>query len=213
MVKIAPSILSADFSKLGEELINVKNAGADLIHFDVMDGHFVPNISFGYKVLNDVKDLIDIDYDIHLMVYEPDYLIEPFYKAGATSITVHYEAVKDINNYIDIIKSYGMKAAVSIKPDTKVDEIKNILNKIDMVLVMSVYPGFGGQKFIESSLEKINELNNIRKENHYNYLIEVDGGINDKTCKNAVKNGADILVAGSYVFSSKDYKEAMDLLR
>ncbi len=213
MVKIAPSILSADFSRLGEELKEVEKAGADLIHFDVMDGHFVPNISFGYKVLKDVQGIINIPYDVHLMVEEPDYLIEPFSKYGASYITIHLEAVEDVHKYIDLIHSYGVKAGVSIKPDTQVQEIEQYLDKLDMVLIMSVYPGFGGQKFIESSVDKLVMLDAIRKEKNLDYVIEIDGGINDKTSRLIIDKGIDIMVAGSYVFGADDYKSAMDSLR
>ncbi len=213
MVKVAPSILSADFSKLGDELRAVEEAGADLIHFDVMDGHFVPNISFGYKVLKDVKDVIGLDYDVHLMVEEPEYLIEPFSKYGASIITIHYEAVEDVNKYIDLIHSEGVKAGLSIKPDTDVEEIIEYLDKVDLVLIMSVYPGFGGQKFIETSVDKLIKLDSLRSEKSYNYVIEIDGGINDKTSKLIVDKGIDIMVAGSYVFGANDYKKAMDSLR
>ncbi len=213
MVKIAPSILSADFSKLGDELRSVEEAGADLIHFDVMDGHFVPNISFGYKVLKDVKDVIGLDYDVHLMVEEPDFLIEPFSKYGASIITIHCEAVKDVDKYIDLIHGYGVKAGISIKPDTDVKEIEKYLDRVDLVLIMSVYPGFGGQKFIESSVDKLVRLDKLRKENDYKYVIEIDGGINDVTSRKIIDKGIDIMVAGSYVFGASDYKKAMDSLR
>ncbi len=213
MVKIAPSILSADFSKLGEELRNVEKAGADLIHFDVMDGHFVPNISFGYKVLKDVKDVIGLDYDVHLMVEEPEYLIEPFSKYGASIITIHVEAVSDVDKYIDLIHRYGVKAGISIKPDTPVEDIVQYLNKVDLVLIMSVYPGFGGQKFIDDSVDKLVHLDAIRKEKSYSYVIEIDGGINDKTSRKIIDKGIDIMVAGSYIFGASDYKNAIESLK
>lgn len=213
MVKILPSILSADFKILKEELIRVEKAGADLIHYDVMDGQFVPNISFGYKILNDISNVVDIEFDVHLMVNEPFYLLEDFKKSGASIITFHYEAVNDVDKYIKEIKRLNCLVGISIKPNTDINVLYEYLEKVDLVLVMSVEPGFGGQKFMDSSLEKIRQLNLLREKNNYNYIIEVDGGVNKDNAHLLKEAGADYLVAGSSVFKKEDYSKAIKELR
>ena len=209
---IAASILSADFKKLKDEIINLKNEGVDYLHFDVMDGHFVNNISFGSYVLECIKDSTKLIKDVHLMITNPEKYYMDFIKAGADLITFHYEAIEkkeDIFLLINKIKENNVKVGISIKPNTKVNDILEFLPYVDLVLVMSVEPGFGGQKFIDTSLNKIRELYEIKNENKYIFLIEVDGGINDKTSKGAILNGADILVSGSYIFKSENRKESI----
>lgn len=211
-VFIAASILSADFKKLNDEIINLKNEGVDYLHFDVMDGHFVNNISFGSYILECIKDSTKLIKDVHLMIINPEKYYMDFIKAGADLITFHYEAIEkkeDIFLLINKIKENNVKVGISIKPNTKVNDILEFLAYVDLVLVMSVEPGFGGQKFIDTSLNKIRELYEIKNKNKYNFLIEVDGGINDKTSKGAILNGADILVSGSYIFKSKNRKESI----
>ena len=215
-VCIAPSILSADFAKLGEEIALVESLGAEYLHFDVMDGHFVPNISFGIPVLESISSIHQMINDVHIMISDPDLYIEKFAKAGADIITFHYEACADeseVQDVINLIHSFGIKAGLSIKPKTPVEVLTPFLEDLDLVLVMSVEPGFGGQSFIPEALDKISYLRNIIDGNDYKCLIEVDGGINDKTgplCKEA---GVDIVVAGSFLFGKEDIKERMELLR
>lgn len=213
MVKIAPSILSADFSKLGEEILALDLAGADWIHFDVMDGQFVPNISFGYKILGDIKHLTLIPFDVHLMVYEPFAYLEEFAKKGANYITIHVEACEDPNKYFTKCRELGVKPGITLSPDTPVEAIIPYLKEVDLVLVMSVYPGFGGQSFIPSSLDKLRELDRLREINGYSYLLEVDGGVDPSNAPVLRSTGVDVLVAGSAVFGSSDYKKTIEELR
>ena len=215
-IYIAPSILSADFAKLGEEISLVESLGAEYLHFDVMDGHFVPNISFGVPVLQSISSIHQMVNDVHIMINNPDLYIEKFAKAGADIITFHYEACTDdeeVQDVIDLIHSFGIKAGLSIKPKTPVEVITPFLEDLDLVLIMSVEPGFGGQSFIPEALDKISYLREIIDGNDYNCLIEVDGGINDKTAQLCKDAGVDILVAGSYLFGHDDIKERMELLR
>jgi ribulose-phosphate 3-epimerase len=205
---IAPSILSADFSKLGEEIRAVEAAGADWIHVDVMDGHFVPNITIGPLVVRSVRPMTKMPLDVHLMIKDPQKYVEPFVKAGSDIITFHIEAEENPKEIIRLIKSYNKKVGVSIKPKTDLSSIKDILHMVDLVLVMTVEPGFGGQEFILDALPKIEELKKIFKKD-----IEVDGGINAMTARDAVKAGANVLVAGTAVFGQKDYTEAIKKLR
>ncbi len=204
MSRLAPSILSADFSKLGEEISTIEKAGADIIHVDVMDGHFVPNISYGAVVMKSLLGKTKMPFDVHLMIENVDRYIDDFVTENTEYITVHQEVCMHLHRTIDHIKSRGIKAGVSINPATPISSLENILEYVDLVLVMSVNPGFGGQKFIESSLEKIRKLKRIREENRYNFVIEVDGGVNLENGRKLVKAGADILVAGSSVFAADD---------
>lgn len=212
-MKIAPSILSADFSKLGEEVMDVVNHGADYIHIDMMDGNFVPNISFGPMVMQSIRHLTDVTFDCHLMIEEPGRYIEEVAKAGADIITVHIEATKHIHRVIQQIKQTGKKAGIVLNPGTAVESLNAVLLDIDLVLVMTVNPGYGGQLFIESTLDKIEYLANYRKNHNLTYEIEVDGGINEETAKLCAEAGADVLVAGSYIFNQEDRKKQIESLR
>lgn len=213
MVKIAPSILSADFSRLGEEIIAAEKAGADLVHIDVMDGHFVPNITIGPLVVKAVKKVASIPLDVHLMIEDPDKYVKDFADSGADIITVHEEVCKHLHRTIQNIKECGVKAAVSINPATPVSHIKIILPYVDMVLIMSVNPGFGGQKFIPGALTKIKRLKDIINKNNYKAEIEVDGGVNIDNVAEVVKAGADIVVMGSAFYNSDNYDETVRIVR
>lgn len=211
MIKIAPSILSADFGNLKEEITAVEKAGADLLHIDVMDGNFVPNLSIGPVVVKSVRSASKLFFDCHLMVQNPGMFVEPFVKAGADLITVHAECVSDLPAMMDKIHSYGVNAAVAINPATPASAVEGILGKADMILVMSVVPGFGGQKFMAEVLDKVREIRNMP--GGKDIMIEIDGGINKDTAKEAAKAGVDILVAGSAVYGAESYKEAIDEIR
>ena len=214
-IYIAPSILSADFKNLSKDISLIESAGAEYLHFDVMDGHFVDNISFGLPVLESIQGSHHLVNDVHIMIENPKKFAKRFCDAGADILTFHYEACendKEVEEVINIIKSANKKAGISIKPNTPVDVVYPFLSEIDLILVMSVEPGFGGQSFIESALDKIQSLRKIIDKNNYNCLIEVDGGINDKTAKSVLESGADILVCGSYVFKG-DIKKNIESLR
>ena len=213
MIKIAPSILAANFAKLGEEIQEVEKAGADLIHVDVMDGHFVPNITFGPLVMDAIRPLTNLPLDVHLMIENPDQYIEAFAKAGADIITVHQEAAVHLHRTLHLIKDHGVKAGVVINPGTPVSAIQEVLPYCDMVLVMTVNPGFGGQKFIYEAIPKIQQLDDLRREHGYTYEIEIDGGVNVETAKLCTDAGADVLVAGSAVYNEADRKAAIEAIR
>lgn len=209
MAKIAPSILAADFAKLGSEVADICKGGCDFIHVDVMDGAFVPNISFGSAVMKSLNGYATAPYDVHLMIENPDQYLEEFVTDNTAYITVHYEACPHICRTLAHIKEHGVKAGVSINPGTPVSCLEDVLPFVDMVLVMSVNPGFGGQKFIPETAKKVSQLNKLRKDNGYNFEIEVDGGVSDKNSGLLISCGADILVAGSAVFKHEDRAEAI----
>ena len=213
MGKIAPSILSADFARLGEEVQAVEKAGADYIHVDVMDGHFVPNITIGPLVVEGVKRVTSLPLDVHLMIENPDHYINDFARAGADIITVHVEAVNHLHRSIQLIRDAGCKTAVSLNPATPLESIEYVMDDLDMVLIMSVNPGFGGQKFIPGSLQKIKRLREMIIEQGLNIDIEVDGGVNSKTIGDVSAAGANIFVAGSAIFNKDDYAEAIRVIR
>ena len=214
-VKISPSILSADFSKLGEEIVSLEKAGADYIHIDVMDGHFVPNITIGPEVIKRLRPVTKLTFDVHLMIAPVDNFVKDFANAGADIITFHPEATKDISQTIKLIKSFGKKVGVSLKPKSSIDLIENYLKDIDLILIMSVEPGFGGQKFMPEVLDKMKKLRNIVNEKKLNVDIEIDGGINFENSSKAKEFGANILVSGSTVFKENngDLKKNIQLLR
>ncbi|HIE4740450.1 ribulose-phosphate 3-epimerase [Clostridioides difficile] len=214
MIKLAPSILSADFAKLLEDVRKVESAGCEYLHIDVMDGHFVPNITLGPLVVKSLKkENINMVFDAHLMIENPDQYIEEFVKAGCDIITVHQEACVHLHRTIQNIKSHGIKAGVVLNPSTPVDTIKHVLPDLDMVLLMSVNPGFGGQSFIPCVLDKIKELKAIIDSQGLNIDIEVDGGISPKNVAEVVQAGANVIVAGSAIFGSDDIQETVNLFR
>lgn len=213
MVKIAPSILSADFSSLGEEIKDVERGGADYIHVDVMDGHFVPNITIGPLIVDAIRPVTKLPLDVHLMIENPDAYIEAFAKAGADYITVHVEASRHLHRTIHFIKSFGVKAGVVLNPATPVNAIEHIIEDIDMVLLMSVNPGFGGQKFIPSVLSKIAAVKEMADSKGLDIEIEVDGGVNEETAKQCIDAGANVLVAGSAIYNQTDRAKAIAALK
>ena len=212
MTKIAPSILSADFSKLGQEIQDVENGGADYIHVDVMDGHFVPNITIGPLIVQAIKPITNLPLDVHLMIENPDIFIQAFAEAGSSIITVHQEATPHLHRTIQLIKSYHVKAGVVINPGTPAHMIKGVLPDVDLVLLMTVNPGFGGQSFISNVVPKIKQIAEWREELGLSFEIEIDGGINADTAKTCVNAGADVLVAGSAVYNKVDRKQAIQAI-
>ncbi len=210
---VAPSILSADFNNLGKDIEMINQSEADYIHFDVMDGVFVPNISFGIPVIKHVKKIATKPLDVHLMIVNPDHFVEPFVEAGASILTVHYEACTHLHRTVQLIKSFGIKASVCLNPHTPVAVLEDIIHDLDMVLLMSVNPGFGGQKFIENTYKKVTQLCAMIDQTGSDCLIEVDGGVNYETGKKLFEAGANVLVAGSFVFSSDDPKTIISGLK
>jgi len=213
MIKIAPSILSADFSKLGDEIKAVEDAGADWIHVDVMDGHFVPNITVGPPVIESIRKITDLPLDVHLMIENADYYIKSFADAGADILTVQVEACPHLNRTVQTIKEYKVRAGVVLNPATPLSSLEEVLHELDMVLLMTVNPGFGGQSFIPSMLGKISNLSDIMSNYEDKIELQVDGGVKPENAGDIKESGASILVAGSAVFDSKDYKKAIKSLR
>ena len=214
-IQISPSILSADFSQLGNEIKKLEVSGADLIHVDVMDGHFVPNLTIGPPVIKALRKYTKLPFDVHLMINPVHKYIKDYAKAGSDIITIHPESTQNLKNSIKEIKDLGKMAGVSLNPDTPIKTILNDLKDIDLVLVMSVFPGFGGQKFMPEVLKKIDELNQLRTKNNFNYKIEVDGGIDFTNSKKTIEAGADILVSGTTIFKENDgdLKKNIEILR
>ncbi len=214
-IQISPSILSADFSQLGREIRKLEDAGADMIHVDVMDGHFVPNLTIGPPVIKALKKNSSLPFDVHLMISPVHKYIESYANAGADIITIHPEATDDLLGSINKIKELKKKVGISLNPETKIEIVKKFLDQIDLILVMSVNPGFGGQKFMPEVLDKVKKLDEIRKSLKLNYVIEIDGGINFENSKLAISSGVDILVSGTTIFKNNngDIKRNIDLLR
>lgn len=213
MIKISPSILSTDFSRLGEEIQAIEKAGADYIHIDVMDGSFVPNITIGNEVVKNLRKNSSLPFDVHLMINNPDNHVKAFAEAGSDIIAIHAEASIHLDRSVELIKSFGKKAGVSIVPSTHEDALDYVLEKLDLILVMTVNPGFGGQKFLSSQLRKIENIRKKIEKTGKKIELEVDGGINAETFKLATSAGADVLVSGSYIFGSENYREAIAKLR
>lgn len=213
MIKVAPSILSADFSQLANEINKIEKAGADWVHIDVMDGHFVPNLTFGPPVVAAIRKVTKLPFDVHLMVTNPQDLIEPFAKAGADIITVHAETAPHLHRLLQTIKEYGLKAGVSLNPSTPLAVVEEVLDDLDMILIMSVNPGYGGQKFIPGAIEKITRLKAKLDQRKLSVDIEVDGGINASTARQVIAAGATILVAGSAVYGAPDMTQAIKNIR
>lgn len=204
MKKILPSILSADFANLEKDIKYMESIGIDTFHIDVMDGNFVPNISFGFPIIESIRKITNTTFDVHLMIANPEQYVEQFCKIGADMVSFHIEATNHADRLLQVIKDNGKKAGIVLNPQTPIESIKYLLHKVDYVLIMTVNPGFGGQKFIPEMLNKIEELNSLRKVNNYDFLIEVDGGINSETSKLCRDKGVDLLVCGSFLFNAND---------
>ncbi|MFD2829786.1 ribulose-phosphate 3-epimerase [Corticicoccus populi] len=213
MNKVLPSLLASDFSKLGEEIKIMEEAGADIFHLDIMDGQFVPNISYGIPVTEAISQASTIPLDVHLMTYNPDQFIETFSKMGVEMVSFHIEATAHAHRTIQLIQSYGMKAGIALNPQTPVEQVKHLLSSLDFVLIMTVNPGFGGQGFINECLDKISDLKSLKDSKGYTFDIEVDGGINDETAALCTAEGANLLVSGSYLFKADDKKGTITKLR
>jgi len=213
MIKIAPSILSADFSRLGEHIKQLEEFGADMIHIDVMDGMFVPNISFGTPIIKSVRNITKLPFDVHLMIEDPSRYVEEFAKAGADIITVHYETDRHIDRTINYIKSFGIKAGVALNPATPVALLKEIISNLDMVLIMSVNPGFGGQKYIRYCSNKIREVRALADIYNKDIMIQVDGGVDETNIHEVVSSGANVIVAGSAIFKNNEIGKNIKALR
>jgi ribulose-phosphate 3-epimerase len=213
MKLIAPSILSADGSRLGEEILAVEKAGADWIHVDVMDGNFVPNITMGSSIISSLRKITKLPFDVHLMIDNPDRYIESFYKAGADIITVHVEATRHLHRTVELIKSFDLRAGVSLNPATSLEQVEEIIHYIDLLLIMSVNPGFGGQQFIGTSLAKIARARKMLDGIPRRPLLEVDGGVNLKNIGDVAEAGADVIVAGAAVFGTEDYQKTIASLK
>ena len=214
-IQISPSILSADFSNLEKDIKKLETAGADMIHVDVMDGHFVPNITIGPPVIKALRNKTSLPFDVHLMISPVHKYIKDFANAGADIITIHPEATPNLQESIDEIRSFKKKVGISLNPDTKIDIVEDYLDKVDLILIMSVYPGFGGQKFISNVLEKIKSLKNLKDKKKLNFDIEVDGGINFSNFKSVIDAGANVLVSGTTIFKENngDIKKNIDFLK
>ena len=214
-IKISPSILSADFSQLGNEIKRLEEGGADLIHVDVMDGHFVPNLTIGPPVIKNLRKYTKLPFDVHLMISPVHKYLKDYAEAGADIITIHPEATDNLKESINLIKKLNTKVGISLNPDTKLDVIMNEIENIDLILIMSVFPGFGGQKFIPEVINKIKKLKELKKKNNYNFDIEVDGGINFSNSKIVIDAGANILVSGTTIFKENngDIKKNIDTLK
>ena len=213
MIKIAPSLLSADFVRLEEEINNIEKAGADILHLDVMDGHFVPNLTFGLPIIKQIKDIAKIPVDVHLMVSNPDVYLETLGKWNINYVSFHQEAENHIHRQLKVLQKHGVKAGIALNPATPVETIFPVITDLDFVLIMSVNPGFGGQSFIPLVYEKIEKLRKLADQVNPELEIEVDGGVNNINAPKLINKGADILVAGSFVFGSENYKEQIQSLR